>query len=130
MPILPLGSRTWATPLTFRHLTPPYHLRRRARSRTPVPVAIVLTSVISPMSSKSIVRILLEFQASRITSAFSCGARPAFKLKGKDYLRNMLSRRQLQGFVIRAVGETLLTIASFRECGQVFERLHEANFVE
>jgi hypothetical protein len=30
-----------ATPLTFRHLAPPYHLRRRARSRTPVPVAIV-----------------------------------------------------------------------------------------
>jgi len=31
--------------------------------------------------------------------AFSCGARSAFKLDGKGYLRSMLSRRQLQGFV-------------------------------
>jgi hypothetical protein len=31
--------------------------------------------------------------------AFSCSARSAFKLKEQDYLRNMLSRRQLQGFV-------------------------------
>ena len=31
--------------------------------------------------------------------AFSCGARSAFKLKGKGYLRNMLSRRQLQGLL-------------------------------
>src|SRR6266850_3465823 len=31
--------------------------------------------------------------------AFSCGARSAFKLKENDYLRSMLSRRQLQGFV-------------------------------
>jgi hypothetical protein len=36
---------------------------------------------------------------SRRTLAFSCGARSAFKLKEQDYLRNMLSRRQLQGFV-------------------------------
>jgi len=35
-----------------------------------------------------------------LTLAFSCGARSAFKLKGKDYLRSMLSRRQLQGFVM------------------------------
>jgi hypothetical protein len=34
--------------------------------------------------------------------AFSCGARSAFKLKEQYYLRNMLSRRQLQGFVMRA----------------------------
>jgi len=33
----------------------------------------------------------------RRTPAFSCGARLACKLKEKDYLRNMLSRRQLQG---------------------------------
>jgi hypothetical protein len=33
------------------------------------------------------------------TLGFSGGARLAFKLKDKDYLRNMLSRRQLQGFV-------------------------------
>jgi hypothetical protein len=33
--------------------------------------------------------------------AFSCGARSAFKLKERGYLRNMLSRRQLQGFVRR-----------------------------
>jgi hypothetical protein len=38
-------------------------------------------------------------ERSRPTLAFSCGARSAFKLKEKDYLRNMLSRRQLQGFV-------------------------------
>ena len=33
---------------------------------------------------------------------FNCGARSALKLKEKDYLRRMLSRRQLQGFVRRA----------------------------
>jgi hypothetical protein len=33
--------------------------------------------------------------------AFSCGARSAFMLKEKSYLRSMLSRRQLQGFVGR-----------------------------
>jgi hypothetical protein len=31
--------------------------------------------------------------------AFSCGARAAFRLMEKGYLRSMLSRRQLQGFV-------------------------------
>jgi hypothetical protein len=36
---------------------------------------------------------------SAITLAFSCGARSAFKLKEQGYLRSMLSRRQLQGFV-------------------------------
>ena len=34
--------------------------------------------------------------------AFSCGARSAFKLKEQGYLRSMLSRRQLQGFVRRS----------------------------
>ena len=38
-------------------------------------------------------------KTSNLTVAFSCGARSAFKLKEKGYLRNMLSRRQLQGFV-------------------------------
>jgi hypothetical protein len=38
-------------------------------------------------------------QIVRPTLAFSCGARSAFKLKEQGYLRNMLSRRQLQGFV-------------------------------
>jgi hypothetical protein len=38
---------------------------------------------------------------SRPTTAFSCGARTAFNLKEQRYLRNMLSRRQLQGFVGR-----------------------------
>ena len=38
--------------------------------------------------------------------AFSCGARSASKLKGRDYLRSTLSRRQLQGFVRCGVGET------------------------
>src|SRR5687768_15556085 len=37
---------------------------------------------------------------SHITTAFSCGARTAFKLKEQSYLRAMLSRRQLQGFVM------------------------------
>jgi hypothetical protein len=37
---------------------------------------------------------------SSITLAFSCGARSAFRPKEQGYLRNMLSRRQLQGFVI------------------------------
>jgi hypothetical protein len=36
----------------------------------------------------------------RLTLAFSCGARSEFALKEKDYLRSMLSRRQLEGFVI------------------------------
>ena len=36
---------------------------------------------------------------SHPTVAFSCGARSAFKLKEQGYLENMLSRRQLQGFV-------------------------------
>ena len=36
---------------------------------------------------------------SNRTLAFSCGARSAFKLKEQGYLRKMLSRRQLQGFV-------------------------------
>ena len=40
--------------------------------------------------------------------AFSCGARSAFKLKEKGYLRKMLSRRQLQGFVGHAV--TVITL--------------------
>jgi hypothetical protein len=34
-----------------------------------------------------------------LTLAFSCGARSAFKLKERSYLRSTLSRRQLQGFV-------------------------------
>ena len=44
-------------------------------------------------------------QDSRPTVAFSCGARSAFELKEQDYLRNMLSRRQLQGFVMLPVDE-------------------------
>ena len=39
--------------------------------------------------------------------AFSCGARSAFKLREKDYLRNMLSRRQLEGFVGQRPEKTL-----------------------
>ena len=38
------------------------------------------------------------------TLAFSCGARSAFRLNNYDYLRSMLSRRQLQGFVMRRRG--------------------------
>ena len=37
--------------------------------------------------------------------AFSCGARSAFELKEQSYLRNMPSRRQLQGFVMRRCSE-------------------------
>ena len=43
---------------------------------------------------------LIHFRSCR-TLAFSCGARSAFNLRGQGYLRNMLSRRQLQGFVMR-----------------------------
>ena len=39
-------------------------------------------------------------ETSRRTLGFSCGARSAFELRGQGYLRNMLSRRQLQGFVM------------------------------
>src|SRR5688500_1482366 len=77
------------------------------------------------MSSKSIVRILLEFQGSRITMAFSCGARSAFKLMERDYLRNMLSRRQLQGFVMRVTCERMSVCRRFSRapaCGQCLAR--------
>jgi hypothetical protein len=60
----------------------------------------------------------------RITIAFSCGARSAFKLKGRDYLRNMLSRRQLQGFVMCAVD---LRISLLHDCYTVFSRCHVEN---
>src|SRR5882672_2733707 len=43
--------------------------------------------------------ITIRNRESNITIAFSCGARSAFTLKEQGYLRNMLSRRQLQGFV-------------------------------
>jgi hypothetical protein len=39
-------------------------------------------------------------QQSSPTLAFSCGARSAFNVEEQDYLRDMLSRRQLQGFVM------------------------------
>jgi hypothetical protein len=39
--------------------------------------------------------------AKRRTLAFSCGARSASELDENDYLKKMLSRRQLQGFVRR-----------------------------
>jgi len=46
---------------------------------------------------------------SEITPAFSCGARSAFKLKEIGYLRKMLPRRQLQGFVGRGmIGKPLV----------------------
>ena len=41
------------------------------------------------------------------TTAFSCGARSASQQKEQDYLRSMLSRRQLQGFVDRGFDGTL-----------------------
>jgi hypothetical protein len=44
---------------------------------------------------------------SNLTLAFSYGARSAFGQNGKSYLRKMLSRRQLQGFVRRAVGKDI-----------------------
>jgi hypothetical protein len=44
-----------------------------------------------------------DSQVTNLTLAFSCGARSAIKLKEKDYLRSMLSRRQLQGFVMLAL---------------------------
>src|SRR5687767_14791616 len=40
-----------------------------------------------------------DLPRSQLTRAFSCGARSASELKGKGYLRTMLSRRQLQGLV-------------------------------
>ncbi len=53
----------------------------------PVPLSLILLPLAKPY---------------RETPAFSCGARSASKLKETGYLRNMLSRRQLQGFVMRA----------------------------
>jgi len=50
--------------------------------------------------SKSVRNCFIRFiSASNPTLAFSCGARAAFGLNCKGYLRAMLSRRQLQGFV-------------------------------
>ena len=49
---------------------------------------------------------------SGLTLAFSCGARSAFNLKEQGYLRNMLSRRQLQGFVMR---DPSLAVAPFSQ---------------
>jgi hypothetical protein len=49
----------------------------------------------------------IPIQDRGITAAFSCGARSAFKLKEQGYLRSMLSRRQLQGFVMRVGAKTL-----------------------
>jgi hypothetical protein len=40
---------------------------------------------------------------SHPTLRFSCGARSAFKLKEKSYLRSTLSRRQLQALVRRGL---------------------------
>jgi hypothetical protein len=59
-----------------------------------------------PWSSSSIVSLSVPATLqlnSHPTLAFSCGARSAIKLKEKDYLRSMLSRRQLQGFVMLAL---------------------------
>jgi hypothetical protein len=42
---------------------------------------------------------MVKLRLFRRTPAFSCGARSAFKLREQCYLRNTLSRRQLQGFV-------------------------------
>ena len=54
----------------------------------------------------------------RLTPAFSCGARSAFKLEGKGYLRNMLPRRQLQGFVgLRCTGNLAPRNAHTRQEG-------------
>src|SRR5688572_13021770 len=51
--------------------------------------------------TKRIVTIASFFIGRGITMVFSCGARSAPKLKERSYLRSMLSRRQLQGFVMR-----------------------------
>jgi hypothetical protein len=50
-------------------------------------------------TANKIPMVRVAFICKRTTPAFSCGARSASKLKERSYLRNMLSRRQLQGFV-------------------------------
>ena len=64
-------------------------------------------------------------RGSRITLAFSCGARSAFKLKEKGYLRNMLSRRQLQGFVRRRLLNHQLHLASMLLTHGTIDMPHE-----
>jgi hypothetical protein len=54
---IPSTRRTLATPLSLRHLPGPYRLVSRTRSRKPLPLAIVSTWVISPITSKSVFRI-------------------------------------------------------------------------
>jgi hypothetical protein len=56
----------------------------------------------------------IDAQLAWRTLAFSCGARKAFKLKERDYLRSMLSRRQLQGFVMPRCDCTTNLISNFR----------------
>lgn len=50
---VPSTKRTRAIPLRLRHLPCPYCRRKRARSRTPLPLANVSMEVISPTISKS-----------------------------------------------------------------------------
>src|SRR5256885_17025595 len=94
MRILPLGRRTLAIPFTLRHLPLPYCLRKRARSRTPVPAAMVSISVISLTISKSIAghhaKQSGEIQASSLTPALT---RPPPRLN----LRAALLRVGLSG---------------------------------
>jgi len=59
----------------------------------------MLTRMARTVAPPSQFTIFFSPEAKRLTLAFSCGARSVFTLKAKDYLRSMLSRRQLQGFV-------------------------------
>jgi len=68
-----------------------------------IALSISLTSITGSLTHPSECH-----QLGSRTPAFSCGARSASKLKEKDYLRNMLSRRQLQGFVGRRCRNTNL----------------------
>ena len=70
------------------------------RSNVPSPVRYSYRRAVWAMATSLALLCCLSKTRCARTVAFSCGARSAFKLKAKGYLRKMLSRRQLQGFVI------------------------------
>ena len=69
------------------------------RSNVPSPVRYSYRRAVWAMATSLALLCCLSKTRCARTTAFSCGARSAFKLREKDYLRSMLSRRQLQGFV-------------------------------
>ena len=76
------------------------HKRNDAGKRHPnSPSAFRMASSVVPITLCPFLP-MIEPSVSRLTLRFSCGARSASKLKERNYLRSMLSRRQLQALVM------------------------------